>query len=93
MQEDALAQHERTARISGVGADSVVRVVRVKATEHDLHAIRFVVAIGVGQQHKVWLLRNIDAFWGNLEANGQMQFVGKHSFLVSLTVAIRVLVD
>ncbi len=40
VQKHALAQHERAARVGGVGADRVVRVVRVEAAEHDLHACR-----------------------------------------------------
>ena len=71
----------------------MVRVVRVESAEHDLHAVRLVIAIGVAQEHEIRLLGDIHAFGCKLEADGQVQMIRENGFLVRLAIPVGVFVD
>ena len=93
VQKNAFAEHERAAGIGGVGTDGVVRIVGIEAAENDLGAVGLVVAVGVAEQDEVRLLGKINAFGGELEADGQIEVICKHGFLVGFAVAVGVFVD
>ena len=93
VQEASFEQIERAGGVGAVGGDGVVRVVRVEAVQDELLAVRLAVLVVVDEQGEVGLLREVDAFGRDLEADGQVQAVGEHAPLVGAAVAVGVLED
>ena len=93
MKENTFAHDECSRWISRVSSDGVVGIVTIKASENDFADVRFIVAIGVGEQYDVWFLGNIDTFWGKFEADGKMQFVSKNNFFIGFAIVVGVLVN
>ena len=71
----------------------MVRIVGIETVQQDFPAIGPVVAVIVGQQHQVGLLRDVDAFGREFESEREVQPVGEHRHAVRPAVAVRVLED
>ena len=70
-----------------------MRVMRVEAVHENLHPVGVIIVVVIHQQAEVRLLRKINAFRGQLEADGQMQPARKNRLLVRAPVTVGVLED
>ena len=71
----------------------MVRIGRIKAVHDQLARVGAIVAVGILQEHQVRHLRQVNASVSQLDADGQMQPVGKRRAAVGLAVVVGVFED
>ena len=93
VEEAAFEEVEGARGVGAIGRDGVVRVVGIEAVQDQFRAVRLAVLVVVDEQGEVRLLRDVDAFGSDFEADRDVELVREHRLLVGFAVAVGVLED
>ena len=93
MQKPSFTKIKCPTRIRRIRRNSMMRVMGVKPTHQNFHAVGTIITVIVNQQTQVRLLRDIHPLGRNLKTNRKLQFVRKYNLFVRPSVPVRVLVN